>query len=210
MTAAASPVELRAGEATGPRIDRLPDGRDRGTLGMTLVITTEALLFVTMFFAYFYVGHRHPRWPAHPPQLRLALLLLALLVISSGTLHLAESCLARGARTAARLALLATIALGAIFAVVQVIEYRQHLTTLQPRSNAYGSLFYVITSFHGLHVAAGLAMLIFVACLPTLEPARSPHRPLRNAARYWHFVDVVWIVVVALLYVLPWWEARRG
>jgi heme/copper-type cytochrome/quinol oxidase subunit 3 len=57
---------------------------------------------------------------------------------------------------------------------------------------------------HGLHVTLGMLMLAFAACLPELEPARRPpHRPLHNAALYWHFVDLVWVVIVALLYVAP-------
>jgi len=193
-----------------PRIDQLPEDEQRGTLAMKLVIVTEALLFVCLFFSYFYVGHRHPRWPSHPPELPLALVLLGLLLASSVVLHVGERQLQRGAAGRARLALVGTIGLGLAFAVVQVMEYRHHLRTLQPRSDAYGSLFYVITTFHALHVAAGLLMLLFVACLPTLRPPRSPRRPLHNVALYWHFVDVVWIVVVALLYVLPWWKARHG
>jgi heme/copper-type cytochrome/quinol oxidase subunit 3 len=192
------------GEAA-PRIDDLPPDDSRGTMGMALAIVTESLLFVTLFFAYFYIGHRHPAWPEEPPKLQLALALLAILLASSGTLHLAEHLLGKGYRLAARLLLLLTLALGLCFLAVQALEYRNHLRELRPTDDVYGSLFYVITSFHGLHVVAGLLMLIFVACLPSLAPSKSPHRPLHNAALYWHFVDVVWILVVALLYLLPHW-----
>jgi len=214
MTAAAVGVGAGAEqgelEALGPRLDELPEDEHRGTLGMALAIVTEALLFVCLFFSYFYVGHRHPHWPAHPPEITLALVLLAILLVSSGTLHVAERQLKRGAPGAARLWLVVTIGLGLAFTAVQVLEYGKHLMTLQPRTDAYGSLFYVITTFHALHVAAGLLMLIFVACLPTLEPPKAPRRPLHNATMYWHFVDVVWVLVVALLYLLPWWEAHHG
>ena len=214
MTAAAGtlgvepePVER---ETPAPRLDQLPEDEHRGTLGMALGIVTEALLFVCLFFSYYYIGHRHPHWPAHPPEIGLALILLAILLASSATLHAAEKQLKKGAHGAARLALVITILLGVAFAVIQVKEYRNHLLTLQPRTDAYGSLFYVITTFHALHVAAGLLMLIFVACLPTLKPAKSPKRPLHNASMYWHFVDVVWLFVVVLLYLVPWWEAHHG
>jgi len=214
MTAAAVGVGAGAEqselEALGPRLDELPEDEHRGTLGMALAILTEALLFVCLFFSYFYVGHRHPHWPAHPPEITLALVLLAILLVSSATLHVAERQLKRGAHGVARLWLVVTIGLGLAFTAVQVVEYGKHLMTLQPRTDAYGSLFYVITTFHALHVAAGLLMLIFVACLPTLEPPKAPRRPLHNATMYWHFVDVVWVLVVALLYLLPWWEAHHG
>ncbi|HVV49463.1 MAG TPA: cytochrome c oxidase subunit 3, partial [Polyangia bacterium] len=173
-----------------PRIDELPPDESRGTAGMALAIVTEALLFATLFFSYFLVGHRHPVWPQHPPKLALAIVLLAILVVSSGVVWLAEHSLRRGHPVAARLLVILTLLLGLGFLAVQGLEYRNHLRELRPTDGAYGSLFYVITSFHGLHVIVGLLMLAFVACLPTLTPAESPHRPLHNAALYWHFVDL--------------------
>jgi heme/copper-type cytochrome/quinol oxidase subunit 3 len=174
---------------------------------MVLAIVTEALLFVSLFFAYFYVGRRHDPWPAHPPKLALALVLLGVLLISSGTMRAAEKKLAAGAPRAARALLGVTIGLAVVFLVIQTLEYRNHLRELRPTTNAYGSLFYAITSFHTLHVIVGLLMLVFVVCLPELKMAHSPHRPLENAGLYWHFVDLVWLFVVALLYVLPRWTS---
>jgi heme/copper-type cytochrome/quinol oxidase subunit 3 len=189
-----------------PALDLLPPDDERGTAGMKLAILTEALLFVTLFFAYFFIGHQHASWPARPPRIDLALALLAILLASSGMLQGAESALAKGSPRLARLLLLLTVALGLLFVGVQALEYRERLHELRPTTNAYGSLFYVITAFHGLHVVAGLLMLGFVAALPQLNPRRSPHRPLHNAALYWHFVDAIWVVVVLLLYVLPRWR----
>jgi heme/copper-type cytochrome/quinol oxidase subunit 3 len=77
----------------------------------------------------------------------------------------------------------------------------QHLT---PRTNAYGSSFYTLTTLHGLHVVLGLLMLIWVLLVPRWEPVRfTPYRPYHNVALYWHFVDTVWIFIVAFLYVIP-------
>jgi heme/copper-type cytochrome/quinol oxidase subunit 3 len=205
MTAPAAILPDDRGKDSAPRIDALPADDSRGTMGMKLAIVTEALLFVTLFFAYFYVGHRHPVWPEKPPKLPLALALLAILLLSSGTLQLSEHVLGKGRPLAARLLLLLTLALGLGFVAVQALEYRDRLRELRPTDDVYGSLFYVITSFHGLHVVAGLLMLGFVAALPRLAPSRSPHRPLHNTALYWHFVDLIWILVVALLYLLPRW-----
>lgn len=201
MTLAALPT----GPEPEARIDHLPPDESRGTAAMELTILTEALLFATLFFSYFYLGHRHPVWPPHPPKILLALVLLAILAASSGVIWLAERNLQRGRPTVSRLLTILTLLLGLAFVAVQALEYRNHLRELRPSDGAYGSLFYVITSFHGLHVVVGLLMLTFVACLPSLPPARSPHRPLHNAALYWHFVDAVWICVVFLLYLLPRW-----
>jgi heme/copper-type cytochrome/quinol oxidase subunit 3 len=91
-----------------------------------------------------------------------------------------------------------------------VFEYRDHLKTLKPTTDAYGSLFYTITSIHGLHVVLGLLMLGYVLVLPHIGPNanKSPHRPLHTASLYWHFVDSVWVIIVTLLYVVP--NVRAG
>ena len=193
------------GELAGPLIRDLPPDKSRGSFAMALTITTEAMLFVSLFFAYFYVGRLQHQWPTHPPKLKMALVLLAILAASSATIYGGEHALKKGARLGARLLLIVTILLGVLFTAIQVFEYLDRLKELTPRTNAYGSLFYVITGFHALHVVVGLLMLIYVACLPDLDPPESPHRPLHNAALYWHFVDVVWVFVVAILYVLPHW-----
>jgi cytochrome c oxidase subunit 3/cytochrome c oxidase subunit I+III len=102
------------------------------------------------------------------------------------------------------MALLGTIFLGLVFLVLTYFEYSEHLLHLTPRTNAYGAIFYTITSLHAAHLTLGLLMLIWVALLPRWEPAiRTPYRPYHNVALYWHFVDTVWLFVVALLYVAP-------
>lgn len=192
-------------DISGPMIRGLPPDKHRGTWGMALAITTEALLFVCLFFAYFYVGRLQHQWPTHAPKLQFAIPLLIILLVSSGTMYLAEERLKKGAHLAARLLLILTILIGITFVIVQTFEYLSHLEEVTPRTNSYGSLFYAITTFHALHVVVGLLMLCFAACMPELDPVDSPHRPLHNAALYWHFVDVVWVFVVGLLYVMPHW-----
>jgi heme/copper-type cytochrome/quinol oxidase subunit 3 len=177
----------------------------RGTGGMLLFIATEAMLFVLLFFSYFYMAGGHWIWPQEePPKLKFVIPLLIILLLSSGVLHWGETRVQQGAYGRARVGLAATIVLGLVFVALQVLEYRDHLKTLTPQTNAYGSIFYTITGFHALHLLLGLLMLIYVLILPRLEPVeRPPHRPLHNAALYWHFVDGVWVFIVGLLYVLP-------
>ncbi|HVU49267.1 MAG TPA: cytochrome c oxidase subunit 3 [Polyangia bacterium] len=205
MTAA--PLEATRGPA--PRLDALPPEHTSGKWGMSLAILTEALLFLSLFFAYFYVRALHEDWLSQPPpKLALAFTLLVILLVSSGTVELSRHALERERAVAARAWLAGTIALGVLFVLVQLREYRERLEHLRPTTNAYGSLFYAITTFHALHVLVGLAMLVFVLALPRLRGAHAPKRPLENAALYWHFVDGVWICVVGLLYVLPRLGAR--
>jgi heme/copper-type cytochrome/quinol oxidase subunit 3 len=188
-------------------LDELPLDHERGSMGMLLAITTEALLFVSMFFAYFYVGHHNRYWPAHPPQFELALIMLAVLVSSSIVLHFGEKAVKKSKIGAARLWTLGAIALGVVFLVIQTVEYNKHFAEALPTANAYTSLFYTITSVHGLHVAVGLCMLVYVVLLPEIgeHATKPPHRALHNASLYWHFVDTVWLFIVLLLYLLPHW-----
>jgi heme/copper-type cytochrome/quinol oxidase subunit 3 len=180
-----------------PKLDGLPLDDSRGTMGMALFIASEAIVFVCLFFAYFYLGHSQPLWPPELPKLEKPIEMLVVLLTSSVVLHLAD-------RLRSRTLLALTIVLGFVFVAIQLGEYREHLQSLTPQTNTYGSIFYALTSMHALHMLLGLSMLIFALALPRLEPRRStPHRPLHNATLYWHFVDAVWVLIVGLVYVLP-------
>jgi heme/copper-type cytochrome/quinol oxidase subunit 3 len=177
----------------------------RGTWGMVMFILTEATLFVFLFFTYYYIAFNWKGpYPPEPPKLTLALIMLALLLASSVVLHAGERAEKAGSPARARAALAGTIVMGIAFLVLQTLEYRNHLKDLTPMTDAYGSIFYTITSFHGAHLVLGLLMLSYVLLLPEIGPGhKPPHRALHNAALYWHFVDFIWLVVVGLLYVVP-------
>lgn len=183
---------------------RLADDR-RGTGGMILTITTEAALFLVLVFAYIFLAQKH--WHGAtliPPKLTLALVMLAVLLTSSAVLHWGEKKALRGRHRTARVALVLTALMGVLFLSLQYTEYQERLKVITPQTSSYGSIFFAITGLHGLHVVVGLSMLLYAASLPRLEPAtRPPHRPYHNVALYWHFVDAVWIVIVAMLYVAP-------
>jgi heme/copper-type cytochrome/quinol oxidase subunit 3 len=187
-------------EFAGSRVDDR-----RGTAGMLLTIATETSLFIVLFFAYFFAAKSGWRWlDEKPPKLQLALIMLAILLASSLVLWWGEQQVKRRRFLSGRIALVLTLLMGLAFMTVQFFEYRDHLRELTPRTNVYGSLFYTITSFHAAHVAVGLLILFYVLILPGYEPVNAPpHRPYHNAALYWHFVDFVWIWIVALLYVAP-------
>jgi cytochrome c oxidase subunit III len=181
--------------------DRLD--RSRGTHGMLWFIATEAMLFVMLFFSYFYLRHFSTQW-GPPPKLALALVMLGVLSLSSVVLGCGELAVRKGREGVGRLSIAATIVLGLVFLSIQTMEYGERLRVVRPTDDAYGSIFYAITGLHGLHVALGLLMLAYVLILPRIGANdRPPHHPMKNVALYWHFVDVVWIFIVALLYLLP-------
>jgi cytochrome c oxidase subunit 3/cytochrome c oxidase subunit I+III len=188
-----------------PRYDE-----SRGSHTMSWLIVTEAMLFVSMFFAYFMLGSMNAHWPMDPPpKLKLALWMLAVLLVSSGVLEIARHLRKRGHGALSRVATVVAALMGVGFLVIQSAEYKERLKVVTPTTDAYGSIFYTITSIHGLHVLFGVLALLFVACLPHPGPgaARPPHRALHAATLYWHFVDGVWLVIVGLLYLLPHWRA---
>jgi cytochrome c oxidase subunit I len=197
------------GSGSAALISTLGWDEKRGTQAMSWFIVTEALLFVSLFFAYFFLASHNDKWPLDaPPKLKLALCMLAVLVASSVVVEVARHFGKHQRNALARLCLAAGVLLGLGFLAIQTFEYRDRLKHVMPTSDAYGSIFYTITSIHGLHVALGVLMLAYVACLPRPGPGsdRSPHRPLHAAALYWHFVDAVWIIIVLLLYLLPHWR----
>ncbi len=178
---------------------------DRGSYGMWLAIATEAALFVMLFFSYILLSGGRLRFAGEePPKLTKALLMLAILLLSSVTLEWAQHGARRARRAVARGGLVLTLFLGLVFMVIQVLEYREHLRKLTPASGAYGSIFYTVTSFHGLHLLVGALMLGYVLVTPerVVRGVRWSHR-LHNTGLYWHFVDAVWVAIVILLYVLP-------
>jgi heme/copper-type cytochrome/quinol oxidase subunit 3 len=172
---------------------------------MALFVATEASIFLVMFVAYYYTDKVSAQWRAEiPPKLHYSLPMLAVLLSSSAVLYWGEQQVKKLRYGAARAALIITILLGVLFVVLTYFEDIEHLQTLTPRTDSYGSLFYTITSLHGAHVVFGLCMLIWLLIMHRWEPALyTPHRPYHNVAIYWHFVDTVWIFIVLLLYVAP-------
>ena len=200
MSAPATSLDLE------PRVRALGWDEDRGVHGVLWFIVTEAMLFVSLFFAYFFLAAHNAHWPMdEPPKLKLALIMLVVLTASSVVLEWGRHQNRRGRESVARSSALATVVLGALFLYLQTLEYAEHLRKLRPTADAYASLFYTITSVHGAHVVLGLLMLAYVVTLPRIAPgaAHPPHRPFHVASLYWHFVDGAWAVIVLLLYVLP-------
>ena len=177
----------------------------RGSHTMSWLIATEAMLFVSLFFTYFLLASINAHWPMdEPPKLKLALWMLLVLLVGSGVLEIGRHLRKRGLGAASRVATVVAALLGMGFLVIQTSEYQERLKVVTPLTDAYGSIFYTITTFHAAHVILGLLMLVYVLFLPQWEPAdRPPHRPFHNASMYWHFVDFVWLTIFFTFYLTP-------
>jgi cytochrome c oxidase subunit 3/cytochrome o ubiquinol oxidase subunit 3 len=127
------------------------------------------------------------------------------LLMSSLTMVLSLSALQRGSYRGSRIWLLATALLGAIFVGGQYFEFTEfYHEGLSLSTNVFGSTFFVLTGFHGAHVTLGVIWLItlfFVSLRGGLKKEDS--LDLEIAGLYWHFVDIVWIVIFTLVYLIP-------
>jgi cytochrome c oxidase subunit 3 len=186
-------------------------GRDRLTasvLGMALFLASEVMFFGALFGAYYTIRSRAGAWPpAGTPELGLVLpgILTAVLLTSSVTQHLADRAAHDHRERALGRWLWLTILLGAGFLAGEAWEWRELSSEgFSVSSNAFGTLFFTITGFHGLHLLGGLVVLVLA-----LKKARSAAEPVHRAGAmtaatlYWHFVDAVWIFVALTVYVVP-------
>jgi cytochrome c oxidase subunit 3/cytochrome o ubiquinol oxidase subunit 3 len=125
--------------------------------------------------------------------------------MSSLTMVLALAAIQRGDQRRLRLWLLATALLGTTFIGGQVYEFTSFIHEgLRVRTNLFGSSFFVLTGFHGVHVTLGIVMLLSLAGLSARgKLPQSKAEVVEIAGLYWHFVDIVWIVIFTVVYLIP-------
>ena len=187
-------------------ISRQPGERsDLYRTTMLLFLVSDVATFSAGFVYYAFI--RAGTWPpAELPHLLSSLVLVntALLIASSVTLHYGHHALNRGDRKRFLTLLGVTLLLGVVFVAGQVLEYVEFITgegfTLA--SGVFASAFYGLTGLHGLHVSLGV-VLLGIAFGRALRGTYSESHDtgIETASLYWHFVDVVWVFLVAVLYV---------
>ncbi len=178
---------------------------DHRIFGIIVFLVAEAMIFLGLFTAYLTFKAVATVWPpAGTPELELLLpgVNTIILISSSFVIHNADSAIKKNDVKGLRLWFGITALMGAVFLFGQIYEYF-HLE-FGLRTNLFASTFYVLTGFHGLHVLFGLVLILAV-----LWRSRQPghysdtkHFGVEAAELYWHFVDVVWIFLFILLYLL--------
>jgi len=179
-------------------------GRSINWWGMIFFITSEALIFANFIAAYLYLEIRNGNWQL-PTDLTYPLINTFILLASSIPVRIAGAAIAKGNQRNLKIGLFFTALMGAIFLGGQVYEYTglfgQHFT---PQATIFGSSFFMLTGFHGLHVTVGVLFLV-ICLLRSLRGdfTAKKHFAVQAAEMYWHFVDGVWVIVFSLVYLLP-------
>lgn len=166
---------------------------DRARVGVLVFLATEVMFFAGLYSAFVVLAPRRDAELDTP----LALAMTALLLASSGALHAALA--ARATARARSLAFgFAALLLGALFLAAMAFEWGALVAAgRHPSSDLWWACFFVLTGVHGLHVAAGA---IWIACGWIAQARGGSGRALELAAPYWHFVDLVWLVLLWGLY----------
>ena len=204
-------ASIAAGHAAGHHDDHHgPPPANRSSrvepqyLGMLLFIISEIMVFGAFFTAYFFirvVGNQD--WPAEGTHLPVAIagVNTAILVSSSFTMHWAEHSIKNDNHRGLQAGMLTTFLLGATFLFVQINEY-VHIG-FSPQDHAQGTIFYGLTGLHGAHVFIGLTLLLFTTIRAFKGHFSSrEHRGVQVPGIYWHFVDIMWLVVYFTVYII--------
>jgi heme/copper-type cytochrome/quinol oxidase subunit 3 len=183
-------------------------------LGFFLFIISEVMFFFSFFFLYFYNSiwvmpeHFGFIWPsANIPilsSISVALPLTMLLLTSSGTINVAVIALLAGQSTTVLIYTLLTLLLGSLFIALQLMEYNELVFGIN--ESIAGSIFFMITGLHGLHVFLGICLIfccfiyLTTNAYLTINKLSEAYVFIEVSAWYWHFVDFVWLIVYTWLY----------
>jgi cytochrome c oxidase subunit 3 len=197
--------------AADPAISRpsrhRPDRPPMLSVGVIIWLGSEVMFFSSLFAAFFTIRAHATVWP--PPGTHLdtvrAGIFTIILVASSFTMQKAVFDQERNERKSAKLWVWLTLLLGTMFVANQFYEWidLSHDPATNPTHTAFGSLFYIMSGLHGLHVFLGLAAMIFLL-VRLRGPGGDPGETsvFQGVSYYWHFVDVVWVGLYSCLFLL--------
>lgn len=179
-------------------------------IGILLFITSEVLFFTSFFWSYFHRGSRPnveigqrwpPKWVESFNPMNVPLLNTLILVRSGFSVTMAHHLILEKKLKKAKIIMLTTCLLGLYFTLLQKIEYEQAEFSITDSS--YGTIFFMATGFHGIHVIIGTSFLIVNYIIIKKILIRSSHHiGFELSAWYWHFVDIVWLILYLSVY---WW-----
>jgi cytochrome c oxidase subunit 3 len=186
-----------------------PGGIGNPVLGMLLFITSEVMFFSGLFAAYFSSRAANTPWPPEAfdhilNPMSLILVATIILILSSFTCQFAVWSIRKGDRTGFIRNISITFVLGIIFLVMQAWDYSILIGEgMTLGSGPFGTTYYTLTGFHGAHVFGGVLMLGVILYRGLAGQFSAKHHDAVEAVSlYWHFVDVVWILLFSILYLV--------
>jgi cytochrome c oxidase subunit 3 len=204
VTATAATIDGHGGGETAP-VSAYHDSLLRSPLflGMVMFLGSEIMLFGSFFTIFFYLRFTHHPWPPTGIDVpkKPTGVNTAILISSSFTMHWALVSIKRNRRFGLICGLALTLLLGLTFLALQIHEYL-HLG-FTPSNNAFTSGFFSLTGLHGFHVFVGLTILAIMTTRAFRGHfSAEHHHGVEIGGIYWHFVDVMWIVVFTTVYIL--------
>ncbi len=203
MTNPTDPMVATAAVAT-PEIEHHEDHPDLRVWGLVTFLASESLMFGGFFATYLIFMSSNQVWPPEGTEVELLVPAIntVILVSSSFVINMGTKAIKEDRNSGLQLWFVMTALMGALFLGGQVYEYLTlgyGLTT-----NIFANCFYLMTGFHGLHVFVGILMILWVLWRSRLQGNYSAgkHEGVEVAEIYWHFVDIIWIILFTLLYVL--------
>jgi heme/copper-type cytochrome/quinol oxidase subunit 3 len=188
-------------------VEARPDtGLTNGKLGIWLFLASEVMLFGALFSTYLILRMGSTSWPQGTLNVPLGALNTVLLISSSVTMVLAWASLKMNQFGKQRTYLLATVVLALTFLVNKFFEYREHLSHgTPPSASTFDAIYFTLTGLHGLHILGGVIVMLYLlgpgASLWQRNPGQFTNR-IEFTGLYWHFVDLVWIFLFPVLYLL--------
>jgi cytochrome c oxidase subunit III len=186
--------------------DRTTTGIPHDKMGMWVFLCSEVMFFTGLIGSYIVLRFATPLWP--PPASVLNIPLTAMntfiLICSSVTMVQALAAISRGDTRKMKLFLCLTLLFGATFLSIQGVEYWKLLHEgFNPHVSLFGSVFFTTTGFHGFHVFCGVVCMAFVTGKAFLgKYTQAHHQGIETLGLYWHFVDLVWIVLFTIIYLI--------
>ena len=171
--------------------------------GMVLFLVSEAFLFGSLFWTYYYLRAASSVWPPQDVHLTLVLVIpnTIILLTSSLTFWLSTVAIRKNSPGGLAVGLLLTIILGIAFLIITGFEWMRE--TFRPWSNAYGSIFFTLTGFHALHVFGGIMLMLFLFIRTVRNRfSSSNYLPVEIGSLYWHFVDFIWLIVFTTIFII--------
>jgi heme/copper-type cytochrome/quinol oxidase subunit 3 len=193
--------------AHGAPAEQTSTGLPSTKLAMWVFLASECLLFGALITTYvLYRGaSTSPPYPSEIFDIRYTSVSSFVLLASSLTMVLSLTAAEKRDFARMRLWLIATALLGLTFVGGQVYEFTAFYNEgLKLSTNLFGTTFYVLTGFHGVHVTVGVLMLLSLVGLSSAKRLpEDPSFPIEMVGLYWHFVDIVWIVIFTVVYLIP-------